>query len=39
MAIHDPESQAYEKALALKLGRQKRLQVSYTVLSKTSSWI
>ena len=28
MAVHDPESSAQEKALALKLGRQKKIQVS-----------
>ncbi|CAG7837591.1 unnamed protein product [Allacma fusca] len=27
MAIHDPESSAHERALALKLGRQKRIQI------------
>jgi len=27
MAIHDPDSSAHEKALALKLGRQKRIQI------------
>jgi hypothetical protein len=28
MAVHDPESSAQEKALALKLGRQKKIQVN-----------
>jgi transcriptional repressor CTCF len=27
MAVHDPESSAQEKALALKLGRQKKIQI------------
>jgi len=27
MALHDPESTAQEKALALKLGRQKKIQI------------
>jgi len=27
MAIHDPESTAQERQLALKIGRQKRIQV------------
>merc|ERR1712029_1122277 len=27
MALHDPESSAKEKALALKLGRQKKIQI------------
>jgi uncharacterized Zn-finger protein len=27
MAIHDPESSAHERALALKIGRQKRIQI------------
>jgi hypothetical protein len=33
MAIHDPESSAQEKALALKLGRQKKIQVNMNNLS------
>jgi hypothetical protein len=33
MAVHDPESSAQEKALALKLGRQKKIQVSMNHLS------
>jgi len=27
MAIHDPESAVHERSLALKIGRQKRLQI------------
>ncbi|XP_063241559.1 transcriptional repressor CTCFL-like isoform X2 [Bacillus rossius redtenbacheri] len=27
MAVHDPESSAHEKAMALKLGRQKKIQI------------
>jgi hypothetical protein len=27
MAIHDPESTAHERAMALKVGRQKRIQI------------
>ena len=27
MALHDPESSAQEKALALKIGRQRRVQI------------
>lgn len=33
MAVHDPESSAQEKALALKLGRQKKIQVNTNYLS------
>jgi hypothetical protein len=33
MAVHDPESSAQEKALALKLGRQKKIQVNANNLS------
>lgn len=27
MSVHDPESAAHEKAIALKLGRQKKIQI------------
>lgn len=27
MSVHDPESSAHEKAIALKLGRQKKIQI------------
>ena len=27
MALHDPESTAQEKAIALKIGRQKKIQI------------
>ena len=27
MALHDPESTAQEKAMALKIGRQKKIQI------------
>ena len=27
MALHDPESTAQEKAMALKMGRQKKIQI------------
>jgi len=34
MAIHDPESSTHERAIALKMGRQKRIQVGDLYLAE-----
>ena len=39
MAIHDPESSSHERALALKMGRQKRIQVITNDFYSICVWI